>query len=227
MGRYYKRNGTRLPSVTTITGQQDKPALVYWAANCAVDYILEELEGRDTWTLDEISAVAESARKNFRKVSAKALDIGSAVHAAIEGYLKSGRQPEAPSDEVASAFLAFLEWEEKYLLKVIATEQTVYADRYAGTLDLLAHIDPTGNADPGNARTYVVDFKASKGIYPEYQQQVSAYRHAADAEGSGILRLDKETGDPEWKDITASHEIDFDVFCILVDLWWAKHPNHK
>ena len=44
MARYYKKDGKKLPSVTTITGQLDKPALTYWAANCACDYIIQELE---------------------------------------------------------------------------------------------------------------------------------------------------------------------------------------
>ena len=137
MSRYYKWQGLDLPSVTTITGQLDKPALVGWAANAACDYVLDEV-GRCTWpvALPALCSIVEAARTNFRKVSRRAMDIGSQVHAAIEEYLKRGREPFKPEDAVASGFAAFQEWQRRHQLAVIATEQTVYAQKYAGTCDL-------------------------------------------------------------------------------------------
>ena len=40
----YEFNGIEYPSVTTITSILDKPALLSWASNCAVDYIQENLD---------------------------------------------------------------------------------------------------------------------------------------------------------------------------------------
>ncbi|GAH23405.1 unnamed protein product, partial [marine sediment metagenome] len=59
-----------------------------------------------------------------------------------------------------------------------------------------------------NGKKYVIDFKSSKKFYDEMPLQVSAYRRAycyecrlaEHPEGMGVLRLDKETGIPEWKD---------------------------
>lgn len=231
MGRYYKKDGKRLPSVTTITGQLDKPALVYWAANCACDCILEEADDIAYWTWqddpghckEQFCRIIEYARKNFRKVSAKALDTGSAVHAAIELYLKTGQEPQAPSDEVLSAFIAFLEWKDEVQMETLKTEHSLYADRYAGTCDLICNLTLNGKT-----AKYIVDFKAAKGIYPEYAYQIAAYR-ACDPtlEGCGILRLDKETGLPEWKDTSDTYPQDMIVFNCLVDLWYAKRPNFK
>jgi len=40
----YAKDGVEYPSVTTILGILDKPALKGWAAGCAVDYIRDNLE---------------------------------------------------------------------------------------------------------------------------------------------------------------------------------------
>jgi len=219
MGRYYTcpTTGKKLPSVTTITGQMDKPALVYWAANCTADYIIERLH--EDPNVDVLEHV-EAARKNFRKVSAKAMDIGSAVHAAIEHWLKTGQEPQAPSDEVLSAFLAFLEWLDRWeSWQTIKTEHSLYADRYAGTCDWIVTLD---------GKKFVIDFKTAKGVYPEYAWQIAGYR-ACDStiEGCGILRLDKETGMPEWEDTSDTYEQDLKVFNCLTDLWYAIHKKEK
>ena len=227
--RYYKYNGKKLPSVTTITGQLDKSGpLTYWAANCACDYILNEIEKTPEQNWPTIKGflypVIESARKNFRKVSSQALDIGSAVHTAIEHYLKTGQEPQAPSDQVLSAFLAFLEWLDKWeTWETLYTEHTVYGidddwmidHSYAGMADWFVILD---------GKRYVVDFKSSKGIYDEMKYQVAAYR-ATDKtiEGCGILRLDKENGLPEWKDTSDTYEKDLEVFRILTQLYYATH----
>ena len=230
MARYYKYKGKNLPSVTTITGQLDKPGLTYWAANACADYMQEAMDlmsqdnafdTRNPFAIfEELRSHVESARKNFRKVSAQALDTGSAVHHVIEHYLKTGQEPQAPSEELLSAFMAFLEWLDLWdSWETIQTEYTVYAERYAGTCDWIVKL---------NDKPYLIDFKAAKSIYPEYAYQVAAYRACDPAiEGCGILRLDKETGYPEWKDTSSTYEQDLEVFKCLVNLWWLRHPNHK
>ena len=220
--RYYKYNGKKLPSVTTITGQLDKPALTYWAANCACDYIIENLDPHpeSEYLLKDLMPIIELARKNFHKVSSYALDTGSAVHATIEHYLKTGQEPQAPSDQALSAFMAFLEWLDTWdSWKTIKTEYTVYGDRYAGTTDWIVML---------NTKKFIVDFKAAKGIYPEMAYQIAGYR-ATDSsiEGCGILRLDKETGKPEWKDTSDTYTQDLNIFNILTDLWHARHPGYE
>jgi len=222
---YNHPNGNKVPSPTGIIGQLDKPALVYWAANCACDYILEELKQRP-FSRADIYPIVESARKNFRKVSSKALDIGSAVHEAVQRYLEHGQQPEAPSDEVMSGFLAFLEWEKQHHLEVIKTEHTVYDPKglFAGTLDLLCYL---------NSKKYVIDFKTTKQPrnnkpYPEWEMQLSAYASCIeDVEGIGIVRLDKETGEPDFYDLTSKMESAMKIFNILTDLWYARHPKYQ
>lgn len=229
--RFYKcpKTGKKLPSVTTICGQLDKPALIYWAANCACDYALQELgqiapiiyEEKEHIKLETIFPVIEAARKNFRKVSAKAMDIGSAVHAAIERYLKTKQEPEAPSDEVLSAFLAFLEWLDTWeSYETVKTEHTVYADRYAGTTDWFVLL---------NSKKYTVDFKTyneeskSQPPYVEAKYQVAGYRATDETiAGCGLLYLGKKTGKQIWVDTSDTYEKDLKIFNILTDLWYAK-----
>ena len=234
MSRYYKcpKTGKKLPSVTTIVSILDKPALVYWAANCACNYIIDNLEDlikpvppateeNHFVEIESLFPIIESARKNFRKVSAKAMDIGSAVHAAIERYLKTGQEPEAPSDEVLSAFLAFLEWLDTWeSYETVKTEHTVYADRYAGTTDWFVML---------NGKKYAVDFKTyneeskSQPPYDEAKYQIAGYRQIDDSiKGCGLLYLGKLTGKQKWVDTSDTYEKDVKVFNILTDLWYAK-----
>lgn len=220
--RYYKKNGHQYPRVTSITGQLDKPALTYWAANCACDYILQEMSAETT--MEGLSSIIESARKNFRSVSYQALDIGSAVHEAVERYLKTGVEPQAPSEEVLSGFLAFLEWQDKHELLPIATEQTLYSDTYAGTCDLVCVLD---------GKKYLIDFKTTKkpkqkGGYDEWKWQLAAYRNCIPGlQGAGILRLDKDTGKPDFYDYSDTYEEDLRTFLLLTDLWYMRHPRFK
>lgn len=227
--RFYRINGKRVPSVTTITGQLDKPALVYWAANCAVDYVIQEMEevkrSFEGYSIEDLYPILESARKNFRKVSQQALDIGSGVHGAIEYHLKTGKEPLSPSDELLSAFLAFLEWKDAHNMEPLKLEHTLYdpQKRYAGTCDLICKLD---------GKTYLVDFKTSKKPrgkpYPEWGYQTAAYRACYEGiQGNGILRLDKETGMPDWYDLSEAYEQDLKAFNHLADFWWATHPNHQ
>ena len=220
MARFYTYKGKKLPSVTTITGQLDKPALMHWAVNCACDYMIQSIDSFDEPMVrtGSIYSVIEKARKNYRQVSKKAMDIGSQGHAAIEHYLKTGKEPQNPPKEVEAAFLAFLEWLDNWdEWETLKAEHTLYADRYAGTCDWVCRL---------NEYIYIIDFKAAKGIYPEYQYQIAAYR-ACDPtiEGCGILRLDKETGYPEWKDTSITYEQDLKVFNALVELWYARNPG--
>lgn len=226
MGRFYKHEGKELPSVTTVCSALDKSTpLMHWSVNCACDFILDRMKDPElVANKEDMYPIIEKARKEFKNVSSKAMDIGSVVHKVIENYLKTGHEPKAPSVEVMNAFDAFLEWKEEYHVEPIKTEQTVYHERYAGTLDLYCIM----TIDVADLK-YIVDFKAAKGIYEDHRFQVAAYRNAFDGkvDGCGILRLDKVTGMPQWKDTSATYEQDLKVFMALLKLWYARHPKHK
>ena len=231
--RYYKDGGVDKASVTTITGQLKQDWMPYWVSNCIRDYALEglqnitntnELPDHPVGTilrLDEVRNLIEKACKNYMEVSKSAMYIGSKVHDAIETYIATGREPFKPSDEVLAGFLSFLEWVDKYNVKFLSSEQTVYGDKFAGTLDLNCLL---------NGKSYVIDFKTTSikedgPAYLEHRYQVAAYRSCIKTEGCGILYLHKVTGYPLWKDTSATYEADIRVFNILVDLFYASHSN--
>jgi len=239
MSRHYKIDGLELPSVTTIISDcTDKSgALTQWAANMVVEYIKGNIQpsmGMHDNEEDPYYKVApyyevfevdlDKARMNFREVSKTALDIGSAVHQSIEDYLMTGKDPQKTKedDRILAGFIAFLEWMDDNHVEVIGVEETVRGDYWAGTLDLLCNL---------NGVVYVVDFKTSKAIYPaDMGPQIAAYRSAFDVrsdclvEGSAIIRLDKETGLPEFKDFSKRYESDLNIFNKMVALFFARHP---
>jgi len=221
MTTYQTPDGLKWPSVTTIIGDvSPKEGLVQWAANTAVDHAKKAMEkskvrGYVKWFI--VEAMLAEAKYKFRDLSEEAKSIGSEVHAAIEHHLKTDEEPRIAREEAIAAYVAFLEWRDSVDLRVIATERTVYGDYYAGTLDLECAL---------NGQHTILDFKASKGIYPEYRYQIAAYRKTVpEATACGILRLDKETGLPEYKDTSRTYERDYIVFDKMKELYYAKHPR--
>ena len=203
----YEKDGVQYPSVTGILGVLEKPALLYWSANCAVDYIKENLEKiKDPFDVHAGEDVLMTARRAFKTISKEATDSGKKAHTAVELYIKGEEYDYVlDNDEKAqTAFLAFLEWEEKNHVEWMLVEVPVFSVKvgYAGRFDAIAKV---------NGHVYLVDFKTSKAIYDEYRDQLIAYRQAFNEdlpegfdliENLGVLRLDKETGAPEWKDVT-------------------------
>jgi hypothetical protein len=222
MSRHYKHNGLELPSVTTIISDctNSSGALTQWAANMVVAYMKEHLSDDSScpYECSEILEKLDKARFNFHKVSQKALDIGSEVHNAIEMHLQ-GLPYTLTTKEAKNGFQAFIEWAETAHLKPIALEQKVYGNGWAGTLDFNGYYQ---------GKRYVIDWKTSKRFYPEMRYQVAIYRSAIeDSEGCGVLRLDKETGMPEFKDTSKSYEQDKKIFLKMLDLYMERHPRIK
>ena len=226
MGHYYNKGEFKLPSVTTIISDcNDKSgALTNWAANQACEWIKVNCErSLDPTSMEPYYIVAESnldnAAKNFRDVSNKALEIGSQTHSAIEHWLQTGKEPIEPREEVLAAFVAFLEFFDEHAMKPIELEFSVYGDCWAGTLDYYGWF---------NDKLYVIDFKTSKYHYQnETGPQIAAYRSALKkpVDGCGILRLDKISGYPDWKDFSRRYERDLEHFLLMLPLFMHRHPR--
>ena len=194
----YELNGVEYPSVTTVTGILDKPALIQWAANCAVDYVAGNLDRLKSDNVHEGEAVLEEARSAHRTVKDEAAGNGTKVHKAIELYIHGQDYSEIlDNEESQTGFKAFLSWEEKNHVIWLETECAVYSINhgYAGRFDAIAMV---------NGHRYLIDFKTSKGIYDEMKYQLCAYRQAYNEmleegqeklENIAILHLDKLTGE--------------------------------
>lgn len=216
MSRAYSIDGTDYPSVTTVLDCLGKgDALLYWAVGQAMDYIRRN-RGLGL-TLDEL---LERAAKNWKTAKEEAADIGSEIHNLIERYIKDGRDALGKyRPEVEHGFLAFLEWERAHGVRWLKSEMQIVSKEfgYAGTLDAICIYED---------RPYVIDFKSSRSFYDTFGMQIAAYRNAAvemghTIEGMGILRLDKVTGDPDWKDYSKDYAQDRAAFLKLLDFYYT------
>jgi len=203
------------PSVSQIVGLLDKSAaLMFWAAKCAVDYIKENRSKFDehAHAFDNICSDAVTAYKNDQSK-----EIGTEVHKQIEKFIKKEFDFKAPREaEVDNCLTAFSDWFDINNVEIIETEKTlIHFDLgYAGTCDAVAII---------NGTKYIIDWKTSKSIYPEYALQLAAYRIA---EGNNlsvaVLRLDKETGEYEFKDMSKHIEQKEKAFINLLDFFYNE-----
>jgi hypothetical protein len=166
--RYYSKDGTMLPGVTTVLGVLNKPALVPWANN--------------------LGLAGVSVREYVDALAA----IGSLAHDMILAHHKNIKfQPDGhPADLIDKAencLLSYFEWEKGHKIEPILCEAALVSERYGygGTLDLFANVD--------GVRT-IVDYKSGKAIYPEHVYQVAAYRQVLEenghqADGVRILQI--------------------------------------
>lgn len=199
----YMYHGVEYPSVTTITSLLNKPMLLGWAANCAVDHIKEHMHIIQNPTdVHRVEAVFEAARKAYEVKRKEAASAGTQVHTAIEAYIRGEVVDRfLTCDEARSGFHAFLSWESKNHVQWLESEVEVYSLSigYAGRFDAIAIV---------NGHTYLIDFKTSKDIYPEMPVQLCAYRQARNEmhpehpiDNLAILHLDKEKATPTFKPV--------------------------
>jgi hypothetical protein len=238
MSRFYETPIGSLVSVTTVTGVWDKSsALIAWAAGCAAKRFRQIIEDGG----EDLIEAEKKAKREYRKVSREALDIGSEVHNLIEVHLKG--QPvhlKNYGKRVQNGYNAYLKWEEVNNFELIASERRMYSEKgFAGTTDCICKL---------NGEKYVIDFKTSKGVYePGYSMQLSAYRDMVNdgyrediidyqkqwvkskdnIRNAGVLVLNKETGMPSWYPYNPELlDLSFGQFTDLLNAW-RKNAQRK
>lgn len=210
-------------SVTRVTGVIDKSGpLMYWAVNMGAEFLTINLEKlkRDS-NGDVILKLIDESKKQHRIRKEKAADTGSQVHAWVEGFIKAKTEKDIPpvpkETEVYNGVMAFLKWTDEHNVKFLSSERHIYSKKhkYAGIMDAEAII---------KGKKCVVDFKTSKGIYPEMRFQVAAYQAAMEEEtgkaytgNKWLARFDKETGDFEAHEFD-DHDKDFNAFLAALKL---------
>ena len=183
----YKNNEVAVPRVTNIIQAcQDQSGLIEWA-------------GR----------VGYNKQQYYRN---KALEVGTAVHELIDQYLlwycspgsytsdfivQYNEYPDDYRESIYNAFENFKLWCQKLreagnvISEVLFLEETVTTPWFGGTVDCIMKI---------NNATYLIDFKTSKAISPDYLVQASAYMwainngyaaHIPHIDGIGIIRVNK------------------------------------
>lgn len=184
--------GMPVPSVTTSLGIIDKPALKYWAANVAGDYVGESLTPGRSYDELEIARIVNGAKRAHVDTLKDAGDLGTLLHNWIEDYINGTPQGIPVNPTLRHSIGQFLDWVNSHDIKFVLSEQPVMSRKhvYCGTLDFICYI---------NGELYIGDFKTSKGIYTEMMIQTAAYRYARTEEfpqetyaGQIIIRLGKD-----------------------------------
>lgn len=186
-----KSNGL-VPSVTTIIGQLNKPALVAWAQQQVLlaSLTLPRLpnEPEDAY----IARIMQDAKEESRK----AADRGTAVHAGIQGFFEGNPVPEYQkhyenvSEELKKAF-----GDRNWISEKAFASDTAF--QFGGKVDL--HSPSLHGGDNG----FVVDIKTKdKDLdkaepYWEHILQLSAYRNGLgiDCARCAIVFVNSVTGE--------------------------------
>ena len=173
---YRLKDGTRVPSVTTVISRfKDAGGLIHWA-----------------WALGKEG-------KDYREERDKAADAGTMAHAAVEAWIHGQafafEGDAGVCEKARKAFGAFLEWADQTQLKVTHTEVPLVSEtyRFGGTFDALLV----------RGKRSMSDWKSSNNCYPEYLVQVAAYGKLWEENnpdqpiegGFHLLRFDKTYGD--------------------------------
>jgi hypothetical protein len=165
---YFLKDGTRIPSVTTICGRwKESGGLLQWAFQQGRSGAASLYEQRDA-----------------------AADIGTMAHAMCDAWMRGSDQNATlesfrPSQEQAAkartAFSAFMTWVDSQKATAIAAEEPLVSEthRFGGTPDFVLRM-PDG-------KLAMADLKSSNGIYRDYLMQVAAY---------GLLWNETHTDDP-------------------------------
>ena len=174
------------PSVTNVLSILAKPALDAWKQEQAILAALT-LPRNEGETLDDF---AKRVLIDMHSEVGRAADLGSAVHAAIEGYAQGRWLPE--NKEVARLFEPARQWFDKEVTCVHSVEiATGHAEwGYAGRVDLVATLKSTG-------RPTVIDFKTQKTrrdkdgnfkpiLHDTWPLQLEAYRQALASRDKGL-----------------------------------------
>jgi len=176
-----------LPSVTTILGVIDKPALTNWKLKQVTKtvyenaYAIGEMEGNyDAYH----KAVIQGA---FAK-STDARDRGSEIHDAIENFFLGDIDSAAPVDirdiaaKAAHEILSYTGLTRDDFIP----EQIVVGDGYAGMVDLWADEADNRPAIIIDWKTKDIDDVTKRMAWNEQAMQLAAYEHAMTKHGQGF-----------------------------------------
>lgn len=168
-GRQYRHpnTGEVVPSVTTVLGVLDKPALMNWAVDITAQYAVDNLDVLNR--LDRTSAVdlVKGARgRNTKSASEKGTD----AHAILEDLGKGASVLR--SEHNGWVLDCWDQLNQEFNIEVLEVEPTFWNGGvgYAGSADLVAWVD---------GELAIVDYKtAGSGVYAETCMQLCGYAMA-------------------------------------------------
>jgi hypothetical protein len=177
--RYYWNRQGPFPSVTSIIGVLDKPAIVTWAKNEVAKTAVDRWEEVGAYIQKEGPDTAKkwlTSLPDFQRDTAAKL--GSGVHL-LADMVSRGQESDPKTFQVApeeepylEGFRGFLRWLESHGGKIVSSEKMIWStDGYAGTYDLIIRFSCECHFG-----LWLTDIKTRKGAtYPEDALQLIAY----------------------------------------------------
>lgn len=202
----------------------------------------EKISLDEVYSGELIHEIAENCKYAFRKKKQEAADIGTEAHQHIEGIIRTSLSSppdvnrqfhrleildvcEGPVLQCVNAAVEFLESSK---VVPLYAERRIYSRRrrFSGTADLIARIE---------GRLALLDWKSSKGLYPEYNLQTAAYVKAYEEETGErvdvryLIRLGKEDGAFEVKELPYRYQLeaDYQAFLVAKKLYDWQQNNKK
>ena len=182
--------GKPLMGITTALGAMDHPGIRAWERQQVAAFVvthIEEIAAKDVEVgyryLQAVPKFLTPEKHdelpleldlwNAAEVALNdAAEAGNWIHGYVEDYFNDNF-PESPAREGHYQMVeAFHSWEAKHDIEVIATERTVYGDRYAGTADAFLKIDGI---------VTLVDWKSSRKVRDTHKAQLAAIGSSASA----------------------------------------------
>ena len=168
-GARYTVNGLKKKGVTTIISERfGKSALMYWSENCVYE-ALKQLMKHNKKPVDEIQQFEDELKYRVKQIKESAMHIGTNMHSLCEDYINGKEVIRPTSEPLRTMFDKFKKFWDSKKIKVLATEKTYYSKELdsCGTLDTLAEY---------KKKIGILDFKTSKGFYPDMPIQVHTYK---------------------------------------------------
>jgi len=187
-----------VPSVSWIAGHYPKGVAFYkWLA-------------QKGW--DESQAIKQAAGDKGSKVHKAIEDLIDGVEVKMDSkyYSELTDSNEELTLEEYEVLLSFVDWWNVTKPKTIQREFVVFSKDhdYAGTVDWVGTIEGV---------KWMLDWKTSQHIWPEYELQISAYNKLVGADKMGILQLGYRLNKRGWK----LNEIPdkFNLFLAAREIW--------
>jgi hypothetical protein len=219
------------PGVTSVIGIVDKSGpLMGWSRRVTAEAAVRHAAEIGTWATEfGTDAAVSLLTKAAVNETTKAADVGTRVHALAEA-ISLGQSVEVTEEE--RPFLeAYQQWIADWRPEFLATEEMVISTqhRYGGTFDAAVRMLD---------EVWLIDYKTSKGVYPETALQLAAYARAdfigrpgdptryeiPQATQFGVLHLRPTGYEVVPYDIADS----FDAFLAARDLWeWREMRADK
>ena len=212
-GGFYWVDNNPYPSVTNIIGNTlAKPALRFWFGKTVYRAFAANP------SLSEKEALAAPW-----KLSGDAKDRGSTVHSIVESWKQTKKHLTTIPDQFKGYAEAFYKFVQTNHVEIQEHERTVVSKvyKFAGTLDILSRLN-------SNKKLMIIDVKTGKGLYPEVELQLSAYRQALkedgiDADMAALLLM--EDGTYQFAEYKTDR---LDQFLACYTLWrWQNEEKLK